>query len=104
MTDAEKRFRLDGKSALVTAAAGAFGSAIARGLAEAGADVCATDVRADEVLRVAEDVRARGRRALGFGCDVASPEQITSAVERVVGEWGRLDVLVNVACAAVLRP
>jgi NAD(P)-dependent dehydrogenase (short-subunit alcohol dehydrogenase family) len=104
MTDALTRFRLDGKSALVTAAAGAFGSAIARGLAEAGADVCATDVRADEVLRVAEDVRARGRRALGFGCDVSSPEQVSAAVERTVRELGRLEVLVNVACAAVLRP
>jgi gluconate 5-dehydrogenase len=104
MTTAADRFRLDGKVALVTAAAGGFGSAIARGLAQHGADVAASDILEDALPPVADAVRAEGRRALALACDVARPEQIDRAVQQTVAEFGRIDVLVNVACAAVLRP
>jgi NAD(P)-dependent dehydrogenase (short-subunit alcohol dehydrogenase family) len=104
MPELASRFRLDGKVALVTAAAGGFGSAICRGLADQGADVAVTDLRDDAAAAVAGEVRGRGRRALSLACDVADPAQIDRAVAATVSELGRIDVLVNVACAAVLRP
>jgi NAD(P)-dependent dehydrogenase (short-subunit alcohol dehydrogenase family) len=97
------RFRLDGKAALVTAAAGGLGSAICRGLAEQGADVAVTDLD-DRAAAVAEQVRERGRRALALACDVADPAQIEQAVAATVQHFGHIDILVNSACAAVLRP
>jgi NAD(P)-dependent dehydrogenase (short-subunit alcohol dehydrogenase family) len=103
MTVAE-RFRLDGKVALVTAAAGGLGSAICRGLAEQGADVAVSDLGEEAAAAVAEDVCRHGRRCLALACDVADPEQIDQAVARTVSQFGRIDVLVNAACAAVLRP
>jgi NAD(P)-dependent dehydrogenase (short-subunit alcohol dehydrogenase family) len=98
------RFRLDGKVALVTAAAGGFGSAICRGLAEQGADVVVSDIRDDGAAAVAEQVRQRSRQALALHCDVADAAQIEQLVARAALQFGRIDVLVNVACAAVLRP
>jgi NAD(P)-dependent dehydrogenase (short-subunit alcohol dehydrogenase family) len=104
MTPVGQRFRLDGKVALVTAAAGGLGAAICRGLADQGADVVVSDLRADAAGEVARQVRERGRRSLSLVCDVAEPAQIEEAVARTVAELGRLDVLVNAACSAVLRP
>jgi len=98
------QFRLDGKVAFVTAAAGGFGSAISQGLAEQGADVVVTDIREDEARAVSDRVAQTGRRTLAIGLDVADPQQIERSVQQTVEEFGRIDVLVNVACAAVLRP
>jgi NAD(P)-dependent dehydrogenase (short-subunit alcohol dehydrogenase family) len=98
------RFRVEGKVALVTAAAGGLGSAVCRGLAEQGADVVVSDVRQGAAEAVAEQVRQRGRSALALGCDVADPAQIEQTVARTDERFGRIDVLINAACAAVLRP
>jgi NAD(P)-dependent dehydrogenase (short-subunit alcohol dehydrogenase family) len=104
MTTADTRFRLDGKVALVTAGAGGFGTAISLGLAQHGADVLVTDVRPDGAEEVSRRVRDLGRRSAFAGCDVADPAQIEHAVEKTVREFGRLDVVVNIACSAVLVP
>lgn len=104
MTSTARLFRLDDKVALVTAAAGGFGSAICRGLAEQGADVVVTDIDPAGAASVAEQVRLRGRRASSLSTDVSDPAQIERAIEQALAEFGRIDLLVNVACAAVLRP
>jgi len=44
---------------------------------------------------VAAEVRAQGRRALGLACDVGDAAQVDDAVARAVGEFGRVDLLVN---------
>jgi gluconate 5-dehydrogenase len=104
MPTAAQLFRLDDKVALVTAAAGGFGSAICRGLAEQGANVVATDINSEAVDNVAQEIRKVGCRAVSFATDVSDPAQIANSVERTITDFGRIDVLVNVACAAVLRP
>lgn len=104
MSGTTDRFGLAGKVAFVTAAAGGFGAQIVRGLAEQGADVAVTDVDLEAARPVAELPRSLGRRAWLGACDVADPDQITAAVELAARELGRIDILVNVACAAVLRP
>src|ERR1700761_5964530 len=88
-------FDLQGKVALVTAAARGLGRAIALALAEAGADVALglRDVSKDS--GVAAEVAARGRRPLPLQMDMMQPEEIRRAVDHTVRHFGRLDILVN---------
>ena len=88
------RFSLDGRVALVTGAASGLGRAIAVGLAEAGARVRCVDRDAagnDEVAR------SIGEMADAFAADVSDPEAITAAVDGLVADTSRIDVLVNSA-------
>lgn len=87
-------FRLDGRVAVVTGSGRGIGRAIALACADAGADVVVTARRAHEVAAVAEEVRFRGRRAVGVPADLRgdAPEQLAAVA---VEELGRLDVWVN---------
>ena len=88
-------FRLDGRVALVTGAARGLGRAMALGLAEAGADIVALNRSSSDDTGVA--VRALGRCFHQVRCDLreASVADLTATVEGIVGEMGRLDILVN---------
>jgi meso-butanediol dehydrogenase / (S,S)-butanediol dehydrogenase / diacetyl reductase len=107
--------KLDGKVALITGAGGehGFGRAIARRLAADGAELALTDVvphgtRAVEskptagwggLEAVAAEARQAGRGAVTALVDVRSARQVDDAVERVLRELGRIDILVNNAAA-----
>lgn len=84
--------RLDSKVAVVTGAGQGIGRAIAEKLAAEGAAVAVTDVNEDTA---AETAKAIGGRAVSVHCDVTSRESVAAMVERVRGEFGRIDVLVN---------
>ena len=93
------RFRLDGRAAVVIGGAGGLGSAMARGLAEAGAAVAVADADAGQARRVAEAIGKAGGRARLAAVDVAdrgSVERMADEVERALGP---VEVLVN--CAGV---
>lgn len=88
-------FRLDGRVALVTGAARGIGQAIARGLAEAGADVVVLD-RLPPTETVAA-VEGRGRRAVPLVRDLGGlgPAGAAEVVEAVAAALGPVDILVN---------
>jgi len=94
--DPTARFDLGGKVALVTGATKGLGRAMVQGLAEAGADVVVSSRKPDLCEQVAREVEAStGRRALPAACHVGDWDAIPELVERVYGEMGRCDVLVN---------
>ncbi len=88
-------FGLNGKSAVVTGGGGALGGALALALAERGASVALLDVRESAAVEAAARVAAAGGRAVGLVCDVLDERSLATAAARVVGEFGRVDILVN---------
>jgi NAD(P)-dependent dehydrogenase (short-subunit alcohol dehydrogenase family) len=88
---------LEGKAVLVTGASSGLGRATAVALARAGADVALVARSAADLGETAAEVSETGRRALVLPADLADEEEALAAVERTVGEFGRVDVLVNAA-------
>jgi 3-oxoacyl-[acyl-carrier protein] reductase len=87
---------LIGKVALVTGGSRGIGAAIATTLARQGADVAVTYVNsAEKAERVADAVRAEGRRGLAIEADNRDDASIERAVAQTISAFGRLDVLVN---------
>jgi 7-alpha-hydroxysteroid dehydrogenase len=92
-------FSLKGKVALITGGGRGIGATIARKYSEAGADVAITARTASEVEAVAAEIRATGGRALPIAADLYDADQLAGIVEKTVGEFGGIDVLVNNAGA-----
>lgn len=87
---------LSDRVALVTGAGGGIGAATSRVLAENGADVIVTDV-VDEIEEVAADIESTGSRAIAQTMDVTDSTEVETVVEAGLAEFGRLDILANVA-------
>ena len=95
---------LQGRVALVTGAGPDIGRATALAFARDGADVVVSARRAEPLAALAEEVAAEtGRRTSAVPSDVADLDASAALVKRVVDEFGRLDVLVNVATAGFER-
>ena len=82
-----QKFSLQGKSAIVTGAAGGIGGAIAKAFKDAGAQVSCVDLAVDKI----------GRDYLPIRCDVSSESDTRAAVEQAAKSFGALHVLVNAA-------
>jgi len=87
--------RLDGRVGLVTGASYGLGVLFADVLASAGADVVVTARSADQLEQTAAMVRQQGRRCLAVTGDVREYGECEAVVEAALGEFGRIDVLVN---------
>jgi NAD(P)-dependent dehydrogenase (short-subunit alcohol dehydrogenase family) len=99
------RFRLDGKTALVTGGNRGLGKQMARALAEAGADVAVVSRREAEAQAAAGEIAAAtARTCRGYGCDVTVPDQVQTTVRRVLQDFSQVDVLVNNAGVNVRGP
>ena len=86
---------LKGKVSLVTGGGRGIGKAIAKTLAAAGSDIAIIDVVEADLKATADELTAKGVRAIGLKADVTSFDSVTAAVEQIVEKLGRIDVLVN---------
>jgi NAD(P)-dependent dehydrogenase (short-subunit alcohol dehydrogenase family) len=96
-------FDLSGRVALVTGAGGSLGSAMATGFAEAGADLLLCDINPETLQATADGISRLGRRAVPVVCDVSIPQQIDALFQALDREYGRIDILGNVAGPAALN-
>ncbi len=88
--------KLTGKVALVTGGSRGIGAAIARALADDGADVAISYAASeDKAKAVVDALRAKGVRADAFKADQANPDEVNGLVQAVVHAFGHLDILVN---------
>lgn len=90
-------FSLKGKVALITGGSRGIGRAIALAFAEAGADVvvCSRNKKPPELEKVAEEIRAMGRKALAIPAHVGKKEDVQNLLKKTLQEFGRIDILVN---------
>lgn len=89
-------FDLTGKVALVTGAGRGIGTGIGEVFAEAGADVVLNALTPRWVERRASAIaEATGRKVVAVVADVTRPHEVTEMMRRVLGAFGRLDILVN---------
>ena len=96
--------RFAGKVALVTGAGSGIGRETVRLLAAEGARVVCLDVDKRRVEEIAAELSGAGHEVLGHCCDVSDPSACNDAVAGALEQFGRLDVLCNVAGIAMMRP
>lgn len=90
-------FDLTGRVALVTGAAQGMGRAMAIGFAEVGADLMLADINQTGVEATARHIETLGRRAIPIACDITAVEQVRDMFAQLDREYGKIDVLANVA-------
>jgi NAD(P)-dependent dehydrogenase (short-subunit alcohol dehydrogenase family) len=84
-----------GQVALVTGASSGMGLATAKAFAEAGAPVALADINEEAVQQASETLNAADHQTIALPCDVADEAQVATMVERLIGEFGRLDMAFN---------
>jgi 2-deoxy-D-gluconate 3-dehydrogenase len=97
-------FDLGGKVAIVTGGNGGIGLGMARGLAEAGADVAIVGRNEAKSLAAVDDIKQRGARAISVVADVTDKATVAEMAELVRRELGRIDILVNNAGINIRKP
>ncbi|MFB3163029.1 glucose 1-dehydrogenase [Neobacillus sp. 179-J 1A1 HS] len=88
-------FSLEGKKAIVTGAGRGIGRALAVGLAEAGADVALLSRTELDLHETARMIDGLGKKALVIPTDVTKREDVQGAIQKMVKEWGGIDILIN---------
>src|SRR5690348_12706149 len=96
---AEKMFTLEGKNAVITGAGSGIGQAIAVLFAANGAAVRILELNSDSAAGTVEQIRAAGGTATAVSCNVADQKEVTTRINEIFKEDGKLDVLVN--CAGI---
>lgn len=95
--------QLEGKVAIVTGAGSGIGRGISLRLAEMGASVAVLDKNRESAAATAESIRQTGATALVIECDLRSHSDCKRAVEQVIAECRRIDILCNNAGIAIRK-
>lgn len=93
----QQKFKLTGRVAVVTGGVGLLGAEFCKTLAEAGASVAVVDLNASASQGIADMLTKNGHNALAVPTDITHPDSVNAMVEKVLAEFGRLDILVNSA-------
>lgn len=89
------KLTLEGKVAVITGGSRGIGHAAALAMADAGASVVVASRKAEDLEKVAEEIKATGAKSLAVACHVAKLEDSKNLVDTVVKEFGRIDILFN---------
>ena len=93
-----------GKVALVTGAGSqiGFGKCISLLLAKEGCDaVAVTDINLDDARLTADAIRDLGHKSIALKADVTNKDEVQEMVKQVIAEYGKIDILANVAGAVI---
>lgn len=105
MTTLETLFSLAGKTAVVTGGAQGIGKAVAKKMAQVGADIVLLDMQEEKAVDAAEEIAAQtGRKTMALAVDVTDPLQVAEAIEKAAGKMGTLDLLFNNAGIVLQKP
>ena len=100
-----KYFDLKDNVAVVTGASTGLGVQMAKALATQGANIVALARREQLVKEVAADIEKEyGVKAIGISCDITDTERVGKAVDEVLKEFGRIDILINNAGTGAVAP
>ena len=98
-------FRLDGKVGVVIGGAGGIGQALVLGLAQQGANVAIADLNLQGSEDVAQEIQPKvASRVVAFPVDVTDEKSVAQLVEKVVSEFGTVDILVNSQGVSIRKP
>jgi len=96
--------RFGGKVAIVTGAASGIGREIAASFAREGAHAVIADLNRDAAERAASELKAAGGSALAVAMDVTDEDQVQAGVDKVIQQFGHIDVLVSNAGIQIVKP
>ncbi|MCU1292056.1 MAG: 3-oxoacyl-ACP reductase [Bryobacterales bacterium] len=97
-------FDLTGRVAVVMGGTSGIGRAIGAGLAAAGADVVSTGRRENLVAAAAQEIESLGRKTLRMPVDASDRASIDALRDAILGQFGRVDILVNSAGQIFRKP
>jgi NAD(P)-dependent dehydrogenase (short-subunit alcohol dehydrogenase family) len=97
------RFRLDGRTVIVTGVGPGIGEHASKAFAEVGANVVCAARTADRVERVVEEIRSAGGNAIAVQTDVGDPAQLESLVASARDAFGPIHVVLNNAALGIVR-
>ena len=90
-------FDLKNKVAVITGGGGALGGCVAKSLSQSGVKIAILDLTQESVKRTVDTIVKGGGIAIGFFADVLSQESIETVSNKILKEWGRVDILLNAA-------
>ena len=95
---------LENKVAMITGSGGGIGGAIAMRYAREGAKLGLADIVAETAKSRASQINSMGCNAFDIAADVTSKDSVQQMVRTTLEQWGRIDILVNVAGGADRKP
>jgi dehydrogenase/reductase SDR family protein 4 len=91
----KEQFSLEGKVAIITGSSKGIGKAIAKGLAENGAQVVISSRSQEACDGVVTEFKKEGLNAIGIACHVGKEDQRNQLISKTIKTFGRIDILVN---------
>ncbi|MGB3566361.1 MAG: SDR family oxidoreductase [Priestia megaterium] len=88
-------FDLTGKTAIITGGGRGLGEQMAKGLAEAGANIVLCSRKKEACQQVADRLARLDVKTLALTCDISQPEDIKNVVHQTIETFGRIDILIN---------
>ena len=87
---------LNGKTAVITGASRGIGAAIARKLAECGANIAVIyNGNKEKAIAIVAEAETKGVKAMAYQCNVANFEECSAAIKKITEDFGKFEILIN---------